>query len=99
MATALQAVSAPETKVLKQTIIRDDIEREVAEQVRNIQRYFHKWENRGKGGGRPETILANLATFFQTIRQLQQEGDISATLKQKVVENWDKFQNLNTTQI
>jgi hypothetical protein len=92
--TAFQPVSAPETKVLKQTIIRDDIEREVAEQVRNIQRYFTKWENRGKGGGRPETILANLASFFKTIAQLQQEGDISTALKTKVMELHLKYQTI-----
>lgn len=102
VATAFQNVSAipetklkqPETKVLVQTEIRDDIERAVADEVRKIQRYMAKWNNRGKGGGNPDTILRNLATFFETIKTLQQEGDISSDLKEKVVSYFSQYQKL-----
>ena len=104
VATAFQHVPEPETRHLKQpetkvilhTEIRDDIERAVAEQIRNIQRYLSKWQSRGKGGGKPETILANIEASFQTIKTLQQEGDISAALKQKVAEYFSKLQQIKS---
>lgn len=89
--TAFQPVSVPETKVIVSTEIRDDIEREIAEQIRRIQRYFSKWNNRGKGGGKPETIQENIADAFRVIQTLQRQGDISPAMKQKVSEHWGKF--------
>lgn len=89
--TAFQPVSVPGTKVIVSTEIRDDVEREIAEQIRRIQRYFSKWNNRGRGGGKPETIRENIQDAFLVIKNLQGQGNISIDLKQKVSELWNKF--------
>lgn len=75
------------------TEIRDDVEREIAEQIRRVQRYFSKWNNRGKGGGKPETILENIADAFRIIDELKKENPISNDLAGKVEEYRHKFKN------
>lgn len=89
--TAFQRVPVPETRVIVSTEVRDDVEREIAEQIRRIQRYFSKWNSRGKGGGKPETIRQNIEDAFAVIKTLQGQGEISTGMKQKIAEHWNKY--------
>lgn len=89
--TAFQRVPASGTKVIVSTEIKEDVEREIAEQIRRIQRYFSKWNNRGKGGGKPETIRQNIKDAFDVIKTLQGQGEISTGMKQKIAAHWNKY--------
>lgn len=63
----------------------EDVERAVIEQLDRFGKYFpSKWNARGKGGGRPETIAFNLANCIEVVDELMKQGGISPATQSRV---------------
>ncbi len=85
VATSPTAVSpqptahSPQVRVATATEVVEDVERAVIEQLDRFGKYYpSKWNNRGQGGGKPETIAFNLANAIEVAEQLAGQGGVSA---------------------
>jgi hypothetical protein len=81
--------TAHSPQVVSSTEIVEEIELQVVAQLDRFGKYYpSKWNNRGKGGGRPETIAANLADCLRVIEQLL-DVQGGAALTQKTILRYD----------
>lgn len=88
-----QPVTKAETKTIVSTETLIDVEREIAEQIRRIQRYFYKLNN---NLGTVETATKNLKDAFRIIDELLQEGSIGSDKSEQLEEYRQRFLQITT---